>query len=96
MQQKHNLDFAVLSDPGNQIAGALGILTRPSDAARETQLAHGLDLTRVNADGTTALPMPTVAIVDRDGKLAWIDVHPDYSTRTEPQQILDAVDQLGL
>ncbi len=96
MQEKHDLDFAVLSDPGNQIAGALGILTRPSDAAREAQLAHGLDLTRVNADGTTALPMPTVAIVDRDGKLAWIDVHPDYSTRTEPQQILDALDQLGL
>ena len=96
MQQKHDLDFAVLSDPGNQIASALGILTRPSDASRETQLQHGLDLTQVNADGTTTLPMPTVAIVDRDGKLAWIDVHPDYSTRTEPQQILDALDRLGL
>lgn len=96
MQQKHDLDFAVLSDPGNQIASALGILTRPSEASREAQLQHGLDLTQVNADGTTTLPMPTVAIVDRDGKLAWIDVHPDYATRTEPRQILDALDRLGL
>ena len=96
MQEKHDLDFAVLSDPGNQIAGALGILTHPSVAAREAQLQHGLDLTKINADGTTTLPMPTVAIVDRGGKLAWIDIHPAYSTRTEPQQILDALDQLGL
>jgi peroxiredoxin len=68
-QEKHHLDFAILSDPGNQIAGALSILTHPSAAAREAQLAHGLDLTEINADGTTTLPMPTVAIVDRNGKL---------------------------
>jgi peroxiredoxin len=96
MQEKHDLDFPVLSDPGNQIAGALGILTHPSVAAREAQLQHGLDLTQINEDGTTTLPMPTVAIVDRAGKLAWIDIHPDYATRTEPQQVLDALDHLGL
>ena len=30
MQQKHNLAFTVLSDPGNGIARGLGILTQPS------------------------------------------------------------------
>ncbi len=29
MQQKHSLAFTVVSDPGNTIAGRLGILTRP-------------------------------------------------------------------
>jgi peroxiredoxin len=96
MREKNEIDFAVLSDPGNQIAAALGILTKPSDASREAQLALGLDLTAVNGDGTIALPMPTVAIVAADGTLAWIDVRPDYSTRTEPRQILDALDALGL
>ena len=91
MKEKHELDFPVLSDPGNQIAGALGILTRPSEDAREAQLEHGLDLERVNADRTTILPMPTVALVNTDGLLVWIDVHPDYTTRTEPASILDAV-----
>lgn len=92
MQEKHRLYFAALSDPGNHIDGALD---HPSDAALETQRAHGLDLTRVNADGTTTLPIPTVATVGRDGKFAWIDVHADYSTRTKPQHILDALDLLG-
>lgn len=95
MQEKNNLTFAVLSDPGNQLAKAAGVLTGPSQEARATQLEHGLDLAQVNADGTTALPMPTVAILDPDGTVRWIDVHPDYSTRTEPVEILGALDQLN-
>jgi peroxiredoxin len=95
MQQKNELAFTVVSDPGNRIAGQLGILTGPSEEARAAQLQLGLDLTKVNADGTVTLPMPTVAVLDADRTLRWIDVHPDYSTRTEPQQVLDAIDQLG-
>ena len=52
MQQKNALAFTVVSDPGNAIAGRLGILTRPSDDARAAQLELGLDLAAVNADGT--------------------------------------------
>jgi peroxiredoxin len=94
MQQKNELAFTVVSDPGNRIASQLGILTGPSEEARAAQLQLGLDLAKVNADGTVTLPMPTVAIVDASRVLRWIDVHPDYSTRTEPEQVLDALDQL--
>jgi peroxiredoxin len=90
-KESKQLTFTVLSDPGNQIAAQLGILTAPSDGARAAQLQLGLDLTQVNADGTTALPMPTVVITDADGVIRWIDVHPDYTTGTEPGHILQAV-----
>ena len=90
-KESKELTFTVLSDPGNQIAGQLGILTAPSDGTRAAQLQLGLDLTQVNADGTTALPMPAVVIADADGVIRWIDVHLDYTTRTEPGQILQAV-----
>jgi peroxiredoxin len=92
-QQAKDLTFTVLSDPGNQIAGQLGILTAPSDRVRAAQLQLGLDLTTVNADGTTALPMPTVIVVDASGVIAWIDVHREYTTRTEPDQVLQAITQ---
>ena len=92
MQEAHDLTYAVLSDPGNQIATALGILTGPSTDVRAAQSSLGLDLTTVNADGTTGLPMPTVVLVDAEGVIRWIDVHPDYTTRTEPEDVLGAVD----
>lgn len=44
MREKLDLEFAVLSDPGNQIAGRRGILIQPSDQAREMQLGRGLDV----------------------------------------------------
>lgn len=94
MQEKHDLAFPVLSDRGNTIARALGALTQPSPEALAAQREHGLDLTQTNADGTVELPMPTVIIVDAAGAVRWLDIHPDYTTRTEPDEILNALDKL--
>jgi peroxiredoxin len=95
MQEKNALSFTVLSDPGNQVAKAIGIVTGPSDEARAAQLQLGLDLTTVNGDGTTGLPMPTTLIVDGDRVVRWVDVHLDYTTRSEPKEILAALDALA-
>jgi peroxiredoxin len=86
------LTYTVLSDPGNQIARGLGVVFVPGEDAGAAQRQLGLDTTVVNADGTGEIPMPTVAFVDGTGTLRWIDVHPNYTTRTEPVAILDAVD----
>ena len=92
MQETNELTFTVLSDPGNQIGTALGILSpeRPA-AARDAAAALGADVASTNGDGTDTVPMPTVVIVDAGGTVRWIDVHPDYSTRSEPEQILAAL-----
>jgi peroxiredoxin len=94
MKEKHDLEFAVLSDPGLAVARAIGVVTAPTEEALAAQVEIGLDLREVNADGTTAVPMPTVAIVDGGLTIRWIDVHPDYTTRTEPEEILAALDRL--
>jgi peroxiredoxin len=94
MQEKHDLTFAVLSDPDNTLLRDAGILTAPSPDARAGQLELGLDLEAVNASGTTTLPMPTTVIIDPDLTVRWVDVHPDYSTRTEPTDILAALDEI--
>jgi len=94
MIEKDELTFSVLSDPGNKLASALGILTAPSADALAAQRSRGMDLAVINADGTPALPMPTALILDGDGTLRWIDVHPDYTTRSESVEILTALDSL--
>jgi peroxiredoxin len=96
LQEKQALGFGVLSDDGNVLARRLGILTAPTPGARAAQLQLGLDITAGNADGTTGIPMPTTVIIDADHVVRWIDVHPDYTTRTEPSDIVAALDSLGL
>ncbi len=96
MQQKNGLAFTVLSDPGNTLASHLGILTAPTSGARVAQLLLGLDLAAVNTDGATVLAMPTTLILDGNHVLRWIDVHPDYTTRSETGHILAALDSEGL
>lgn len=86
------LTFTVLSDAGNTVATTLGILSPDRDQlAREGALALGLDVAATNADGTDRVPMPTTIVADATGRIAWIDVHPDYTERTEPEAILAAV-----
>lgn len=92
MRETNDLAFTVLSDPGNQIATQLGILTAPTDGARSAQKQMGLDIASGNADGTDTLPMPTVVVVDRGGDIRWIDVYPNYTARSEPDDIIGAVD----
>ena len=93
--QSNELTYSVASDPGNQLAIALGILTEPSPDSIAAQAAMGLDLTEVNADGGKALPMPTVVVVDPPGVIPWIDVHPNYASRSEVSDMLTAVDAVS-
>jgi hypothetical protein len=43
-----------------------------------------------------SLPMPATVILDARHVVRWIDVHPDYSTHSEPQQIFDSLDRASL
>jgi peroxiredoxin len=91
MREKNELTYTVVSDPGNQIAGQLGILFHPRAETRAAQAKLGIVVADGNGDGTDITPMPAVVLVDTDGTVRWIDVHPNYTTRTEPTEILDAI-----
>lgn len=67
-----------------------------NDDLRTAQAKLGANVAATNADGTDTLPTPTMVIVDAAGTIRWIEVHPNYTTRTEPGEILAALDRLGL
>jgi peroxiredoxin len=92
MAEKNDLTFTVLSDPGNQVATALGILTAPAEDVRGALQAIGVDLPSLNSDGTYALPMVTVAVVDAAGVIRWIDVAPNHAKPAEVTDIISALD----
>jgi peroxiredoxin len=89
-----DLEFPVLSDPGNVLSGALGIRTAPSADARAVHTQLGFDVADSNADATGDIPFPTVLVIDRDGTVVFADVHTDYTTRTEVAEIVAALDLL--
>jgi peroxiredoxin len=86
------LEFAVLSDPGNALSRALGIVTEPTADARAAHTQLGFDVADSNADATGEIPFPTVLVVEAGGVVSFADVHVDYTTRTEVADILRAVD----
>jgi peroxiredoxin len=94
-QEKAELTYAVLSDRGAELASSLGITFEPSEEGLTAQRTLGLDIRTTRADGGTVLPMPTVLIVDRDHVVRFVDVHPNYTARTEVKDILAALDRLA-
>ncbi|MDM7892906.1 peroxiredoxin-like family protein [Curtobacterium caseinilyticum] len=88
------LAFPVLTDPENVLAARFGIVTEPSAAARGAHTQLGFDVADSNADDTAAIPFPSVFVIDEAGTVRFADVHVDYTTRTEVDEVLAAVDQL--
>jgi peroxiredoxin len=94
MREKNELSFTVLSDPGNVAARAIGIISPPSDEVRDAQAKLGIDLAKINVDDDPDLPMPTTIVLDSNQVVRFVDVHPDYTTRTEPDDIIAEVANL--
>lgn len=93
--EKHDLQFAVLSDAGARVARQLGIGFEPAEDVLEAQRALGLDIREGNADGSPELPMPTVLVIDSTRTVRFADVQADYTSRTEVSEIVAALDRLG-
>lgn len=93
-KETNELTFTVVSDPANLIADKLGIVIQQPPEVVAAQANLGLNLADANADGDTGLPMPTVLVVDAQGTIRWIDVHPNYTERSEVADILAAVDAI--
>ncbi len=93
--EKAELSFTVLSDPGNGLAGRIGIDFQQADEVLAAQQQLGLDLAQVNAEGATRLPRPTVLVVDHDQVVRFVDVQPDYTARTEVTDIIAALATLS-
>lgn len=91
MVSKHDLSFPVLSDHRNRVAERFGLVWEMPEDLQEIYRGFGGDLTRFNGEDSWTLPMPARYVIRSDGCIAHTDVHPDYTTRPEPEETLERV-----
>ena len=93
MEQK-KFSFPLLSDPGNQVANAYGLLyTLPQDL-QKIYLQFGIDVPKHNGDGSWTLPLPARLIIDRSSNVRYAEVSADYTVRPEPEHTIAALETL--
>jgi peroxiredoxin len=84
----HRLRFPVLSDSGNQVARAFGIVYRVSP---QLQLLYESIMTKLpgyNGDESWELPLAATYAVGPDGNISFARVDADWRQRAEPAEIL--------
>jgi peroxiredoxin/ketosteroid isomerase-like protein len=93
--EQAGLTFPVLSDVGNSVARAYGIVMTVPDAVREHQLNDiGIDIAEHNGSGNYELPIPATYVIDTDGTVMLGSVNPDYAQRLDPDDIVLALRRL--
>jgi peroxiredoxin len=93
--EKLNLEFDVLSDPGNRVADAYGLIMTVLESLRPLYLQWGIDLPAANGDDSYKLPVPATYVIDRNGTIQAAYIDKDYTKRMEPEAILAALKGLG-
>ena len=93
-REKMELSFPVLSDIGNKVARAYGLVFTVASEVQAIQQGMGLDIAKVNGSETWELPMPGSYVIAQDGVVTLAFVDPDHTHRLEPAAILTALDQL--
>ncbi len=93
--EKLNLEFDVLSDPGNGVAGAYGLIMTVPESLRPLYLQWGIDLPAANGDDSYQLPVPATYVIDRNGIIQAAYVDKDYTKRMEPEAIIEALKAPG-
>ncbi|MGE0706305.1 MAG: peroxiredoxin-like family protein [Vicinamibacterales bacterium] len=94
MAEKNDLDFDVLSDPGNDVASSFGLVFTMPASTREIYLDLGNDLAEYNGESTWELPAPGTFVIARDGTTVFARADGDYRKRTEPAEILEVLARL--
>lgn len=89
--EKNELKFPVLTDSGNGLAKAIGIVFELPAKLQSVYSGFGMDLAALNDNSGWSLPIPATFVVDKGGKIIHADVNRDYRLRLEPSDAVAAL-----
>ncbi len=91
LADQHRLTYPVLSDAGNAVARAFGLVYQVPGYLRELYQRSFINLPLANGDQSWELPLPATYLLQRDGTVLYAFAEPDPARRAEPEEILRRV-----
>lgn len=92
----NDMGFIVLSDQDAKVASQYGVTWKVPEFLMEHMRAdRNLDLEKINNGNTDILPIPGTFIINTNGVVVWNYINVDYRTRSEPDEIIDALKKLS-
>ena len=89
------MDFIVLSDQNAKVAAEYGVAWEvPEFVLNHMKVDRQLDLESINNGNGSVLPIPATFVIGTDGVVSWRYVDVDYRTRSEPEDIIEALKKL--
>ena len=93
-KEKHNLQFEVLSDVNNRVAGLYNLAyTVPDYVVDHYDLSFTLN--KHNGNDNTRLPLAVTYIINRDGVIEYAFLDADYKNRASPEEIITELKQIN-
>ena len=93
--EKNNLKFAVLSDRNLEYARKFNLVYQLEAETDKRYKNKGIDLVVDNDMMKPELPISATYIVNRDGKIVYSFVDPDYKKRLEPETVIDELGKIS-
>jgi peroxiredoxin len=91
--EKNALTFEVLSDVGQKVGRAFGLVYQFSDELKSAYHGFGLDIPAKNAADEWALPLSATYVIGRDGVIIYAYTDADYRDRADPTDVLAVLKQ---
>jgi peroxiredoxin len=92
--EKNALTFEVLSDVGQKVGRAFGLVYDFTDELKSSYKEFGLDIAAKNGtDSDWALPISATYVIERDGRIVYAYTDADYRDRAEPREVLKLLKQ---
>ena len=93
VMEKNPYGYRLLSDTGLEAARALGVAFHVDSKTFEKLRGYGIDLEDASGKTHHLLPVPTVLVVDREGKIHWVYSNANYRVRPDPETVLAAAEK---
>ncbi len=86
--ERQELSFPVLSDRGNRVARAYGLVYTLDEITSAAHQQIGIDLSAYNGDTSWELPMPATFLIDQASVVRLAVVDPEFTHRPDPSLVI--------